>query len=313
MTVLITGGAGFVGLGIAQQLLKNDEEIVIFSRNPSPNRLGDLANCVKAVAGDVGNFSHILDVVKRFRPRIIYHLGAMLSVPSDADPASAIQTNAMGTFYVLEAARMFDVERVVFSSSVGTYGTDMPEGPIDDYTIQRPVFFYGAPKTFGEHMGLFYKRKYGLDFRGIRYPSVIGPGVTTSGAVQYTSWVIEHAAQGRPFTIWVRPDTAMPIMYLTEAAAATIRLADAPVECIKTVNYVGDGVKPTPSAGDLAQAVRAKVPGAIIEFQPDPAIQDALDDMIRPLDDAKAREEWGWQPTHSLEKIVEDFLAAVKI
>ena len=121
------------------------------------------ADRVKAVAGDVGNFSHIMDVVKTFRPRIIYHLGAMLSVPSDADPASAIQTNAMGTFYVLEAARMFDVERVVFSSSVGTYGTDMPEGPINDYTLQRPVFFYGATKAFGEHMGLFYKRKYAND------------------------------------------------------------------------------------------------------------------------------------------------------
>jgi len=313
MTVLITGGAGFVGLGIARQLLENGEEIVIFSRNPSPGRLGDLADRVRAVAGDVGNFSHILDVVKTFRPRIIYHLGAMLSVPSDADPASAIQTNAMGTFYVLESARLFDVEQVLFSSSVGTYGTDMPEGSIDDFTIQRPVFFYGATKAFGEHMGLFYKRKYGLDFRGIRYPSVIGPGVTTSGAVQYTSWVIEHAAQGKPFTIWVRPDTAMPIMYLTEAASATIRLADAPIECIKTVNYVVDGVKPTPTAGDLAQAVRAKVPGAIIEFEPDPEIQDTLDDMIRPLDDAKAREEWGWQPTHSLEKIVEEFLAAIKI
>ena len=313
MTVLITGGAGFVGLGIARQLLENGEEIVVFSRDPSPGRLGDLADRVRAVAGDVGNFSHILDVVKTFRPRIIYHLGAMLSVPSDADPASAIQTNAMGTFYVLESARLFDVEQVLFSSSVGTYGTDMPEGSIDDFTIQRPVFFYGATKAFGEHMGLFYKRKYGLDFRGIRYPSVIGPGVTTSGAVQYTSWVIEHAAQGKPFTIWVRPDTAMPIMYLTEAASATIRLADAPIECIKTVNYVVDGVKPTPTAGDLAQAVRAKVPGAIIEFEPDPEIQDTLDDMIRPLDDAKAREEWGWQPTHSLEKIVEEFLAAIKI
>jgi GDP-D-mannose dehydratase len=61
-----------------------------------------LAEKVKAVAGDVGNFSHVLDVVKACRPRVIYHLGAMLSAPSDADPASAIQTNAMGTFYILE-------------------------------------------------------------------------------------------------------------------------------------------------------------------------------------------------------------------
>ena len=182
MSILITGGTGFVGLEVARQLLADGEtDITVFSRNPSARRLGDLADKVKAVAGDVGNFSHVLDVVKASKPRVIYHLGAMLSAPSDADPASAIQTNAMGTFYVLEAARLFDVEQVIFSSSVGTYGQGLTDEPIDDMTLQRPMYFYGATKAFGEHMGLYYKRKHGLDFRGIRYPSVVGPGVETPG------------------------------------------------------------------------------------------------------------------------------------
>ena len=313
MSILITGGAGFIGLEVARQLLAAGETAVtVYSRNPSPARLGDLTDRVTAVAGDVGNFSHVLDVVKSARPRVIYHLGAMLSVPSDADPASAIQTNAMGTFYVLESAKLFDVEQVIFSSSVGTYGLDMPDGPIDDLTIQRPVFLYGATKAFGEHLGLFYRRKYGLDFRGIRYPSVIGPGVTTPGAVQYTSWVIEACAAGKPFTVWVTPETRMPIMYLSEAAMATIRLAQAPKDSIKTVNYIVDGVKPTPSAGELVEAVRSKLPDARIDFRPDPKIQPLLDDMVRALDDTRAREEWGWQPTHDLTRIVDDFLAALR-
>ena len=313
MSILITGGAGFVGLEVARQLIAEGEtQITIFSRNPSPGRLGDLADQVTAVTGDVGNFSHVLDVVKNTRPRVIYHLGAMLSVPSDADPASAMQTNAMGTFYVLEAAKLFEVGQVIFSSSIGTYGYDIPDAAIDDLTIQRPALFYGVTKVFGEHLGLFYKRKHGLDFRGIRYPSVIGPGVTTPGAAQYTSWVIESCAAGEPFTIWVTPETRMPVMYVTEAAAATIRLAQAPRDGIVAVNYLVDGVKPTPSGAELADAVRAKIPGAEIDFQPDPNIQPLVDKMVRPLDDSKAREEWGWQPTHSLERIVDDFLAALK-
>lgn len=313
MSILITGGAGFVGLEVARQLIAEGEtQITIFSRNPSPGRLGDLADQVTAVTGDVGNFSHVLDVVKNTRPRVIYHLGAMLSVPSDADPASAMQTNAMGTFYVLEATKLFEVGQVIFSSSIGTYGYDIPDAAIDDLTIQRPALFYGVTKVFGEHLGLFYKRKHGLDFRGIRYPSVIGPGVTTPGAAQYTSWVIESCAAGEPFTIWVTPETRMPVMYVTEAAAATIRLAQAPRDGIVAVNYLVDGVKPTPSGAELADAVRAKIPGAEIDFQPDPNIQPLVDKMVRPLDDSKAREEWGWQPTHSLERIVDDFLAALK-
>ena len=313
MSILITGGAGFVGLEVARQLLADGEtDITVFSRNPSARRLGDLADKVKAVAGDVGNFSHVLDVVKASKPRVIYHLGAMLSAPSDADPASAIQTNAMGTFYVLEAARLFDVEQVIFSSSVGTYGQGLTDEPIDDMTLQRPMYFYGATKAFGEHMGLYYKRKHGLDFRGIRYPSVVGPGVETPGVAQYTSWMIERSIAGEAFTIWVVPETRMPIMYISEAATATVRLAQAPLESIKTVNYIVDGVKPTPRAAELAEIVRAKIPGANIDFQPDEALKVLIAAIARPLDDTGAREEWGWQPTHSAERIVDDFIGALQ-
>ncbi len=310
MATLITGGAGFVGLEVVRLLLdRGESRPAVFSRNPSPQRLGDLADRVDAIAGDLGNFSHVLHAVKTTRPERIYHLGAMLSVPSDADPASAIQTNAMGTFHILEAARLFDVQQVIFSSSVGTYGYDLNEDVIRDTTLQRPQFFYGATKVFGEHMGLFYKRKYGLDFRCIRYPSVIGPGVSTPGAVQYTSWVIEECARGNPFTIWVTPETRMPVMYIDEAAQATVQLAEAPQARIETVNYLVDGLKPTLSAGELAEAVRAKIPGAQIDFKPDPQLQPLVDEIVRPLDDSRAREEWGWEPSYDLERIVTAFLA----
>ena len=99
---------------------------------------------------------------------------------------------------------------MLFSSTIGTYGYDIPDKPIDDYTLQRPQLFYGATKVFGEHMGLFYKRKHGLDYRGIRYPSIVGPGVRTPGVAQYTSWVIEHCAQGKPFEMYVDPDFRCP-------------------------------------------------------------------------------------------------------
>jgi threonine 3-dehydrogenase len=311
MATLITGGAGFVGLEVARRLLDGgDGDVTVFSRNPSPARLGDLADRVNAVAGDVGNFSHVLDVVKTTRPEVIYHLGAMLSVPSDADPASAIQTNAMGTFYVLEAARLFDVRQVIFSSSIGSYGRDIEGETLTDTTLQRPVLFYGATKAFGEHMGLVFKRKYGLDFRGIRYPSVVGPGVTTPGMVQYTSWMIEESAKGNPFTVWTTPETTVPIMYITEAATATVQLAQAPLENIKMVNYLVDGAKPTPTAGEMAEAVRAKIPNAQIDFVPDPT-KPMLHGRWQTIDDSCAREEWGWQPTHDLSSMIDDFLASL--
>jgi nucleoside-diphosphate-sugar epimerase len=228
-------------------------------------------------------------------------------VPSEADPAAAFQTNAAGTFHVLEAARLFEVSRVIFASSMATYGLDIHDEMIRDATIQRPQLFYGATKVFGEHMGLFYRRKYKLDFRGLRYPSVIGPGVRAPGVVQYTSWVVEECAKGNPFTIWVKPETRVPVMYIKDAAQATVQLATAPVERIKTVTYLIDGKKPTPSARELADAVQSRLPTAQITFRPDPEIQRIIDSIL-PLDDHNAQQEWGWKPTYTLERLVEDFL-----
>lgn len=240
MSVLVTGGAGFVGAEVVRSLLRGGHsEVVVFDAAAEPTRLTDIADDVEYIRGDLGDFTHVLDAVSAHKPEVIYHLGGMLSLPCEADPSAAMRVNAMGTFHVLEAAGLFDVRQVLFTSSIGTYGYDMPGDVIDDRTLQRPFYFYGATKLFGEHMGLFYRRKHGIDFRGIRYPSVIGPGVKTPGAVQYTSWMIEESVNGRPFTVDSSRDTRVPVMYYKDAAAAIVQLAGAPAADIKMVSYRG--------------------------------------------------------------------------
>ena len=309
MATLITGGTGFIGAEVVRLLLERGEgDITVFDIEPAPQRLGEVAGSVKLVRGDLGNFSQVLDAVRQSGAEVVYHLGGMLSVPSENDPPAAFQTNAMGTFHVLEAARLFGVQKLIFASSIGTYGYGITEDVIHDLTLQRPVLLYGACKLFGEHLGLFYRRKYGIDFRGVRYPPIVGPGVRSPGMTQYASWVIEESAKGNPFTIWARPDTRAPVLYFKDAALAVLTLAAAPAEHIDTVNYLLAGVSPTPSADELAQIVRQKVPGARIDFDVDEELQSTLDRYLKPLDDQRAREEWGWQPHYELEELVDDFL-----
>lgn len=314
MTILITGGTGFIGTEIAHIVLEDGEtKPVIFDINPSTQRLGESAHRVELIRGDLGNFSHVLDAVKATKPDVIYHLGGMLSLPSEADPAGALRANVLGTFHVLEAARLFEVQQVLFSSTIGTYGLDIHEPVINDYTLQRPQLFYGATKVFSELMGRFYKRKYGLDFRGVRYPSIVGPGVKTPGVAQYTSWVIEECAKGNPFTIKAKPETAVPVLYFKDAARALVQLGAAPLDMIQTVVYLLAGVKPTPTAQDLADTVRAKLPSAQIRFESDPAVQAVLDRVSLPLDDSNARKEWNWEPAYNQEQIVDDFLLELRL
>ena len=196
---------------------------------------------------------------------------------------------------------------MLFASTINTYGHDLPEDGVDDYTLQRPAMFYGTTKLFGEHMGRFYRRKFGLDFRGIRYPSIVGPGVTTPGISQYTSRAIEASARGEPYTIFVEPRTRVPIIYIREAAEAIVKLAAAPTNRIQTVVYLIAGTTPTPTAQQLADAIRARLPHANLDFHPDPAIQ-AIHDARRALasiDDTNARREWHWRPTYDLARIVD--------
>jgi len=314
MSTLITGGTGFIGAQIVRILLeKGEKDLVVFDINPSTKLLDDVADQIEVVRGDLGNFSHVLNVVKTCRPKVIYHLGGMLSVPSDADNAASFRANAMGTFHVLEAAKLFEVPQVFFSSTLATYGLDIREDVIGDYTLQRPLLFYGCTKVFCEHMGLFYKRKYGLDYRGIRYPSIVGLGVKTPGIVQYTSWAIEESAKGNPFTIWVKPETKCAAMYFKDAALAIVKLGEAPLANIKMVNYVLGGATPIASAQDLADIIKDRIPAAQIDFKPDPEIQKVVDKLSLPVDDSIARKEWSWKSEYDQERIVDDFLEELRV
>ena len=314
MSTLVTGGTGFIGAQVVRILLeKGEKDIVVFDINPSTKLLDDVADQVEVVRKDLGNFSHVLSVVKTHRPKVIYHLGGMLSVPSDADNAASFRANAMGTFHILEAARLFEVPQVLFSSTLATYGLDIREDMVNDYTLQRPQLFYGATKVFCELMGLFYKRKFGLDFRGVRYPSIVGPGVKTPGIVQYTSWVIEECAKGNPFTIYVKPETKCPVMYFKDAARAIVMLQEAPLENTKMVNYLIAGPTPIASAQELADIVKNRIPTAQIKFEPDLELQKIIDKLLLPIDDSIARKEWNWKPEYDQERIVDDFLEEMRV
>lgn len=314
MNILVTGGAGLIGAAVVELLLQEDDsDVTVFDIATLPPRLAERGSRFVAIRGDLGNFSHVLDAVEKTRPELIFHLGGMLSLDVEADPPRAFQTNAVGTFNILEACRLFNVPQVVFSSTMASYGYDIEGDTISDKTLQRPMLFYGATKVFGEHLGLFYRRKYDLDFRGLRFPAIVGPGVKSAGIAQYNSRIIEECALGRPYTVYVKPETRHGFMYVKDAARSLIELARAPREQIKTVNYVLAGMQPPPSAQELAAIVQQKLPTAKIDFKPDPVSQEAVDRLNHPVDDSNAKREWGWQIRYSIEAMVDDFLAEMDV
>ncbi len=310
MAILITGGTGFIGAEVARVLAKKGERPIVFDINDRKTLLKGVEDKVTVIKGDVSNYSHVFNVVKQQKIDVIYHLGAMLSVPSDADPWSSFRVNAQGTFHVLEAARILGVKKVILSSTLATYGLDIQEPVIDDYTLQRPTLFYGCTKVFGELMGRFYKRKFGLDFRGVRYPAIIGPGVRTPGIVQYNAWAIEEAFKGNLFKIWVTPETRCAAMYYKDAALSIVKCAEAPLEKIKMGVYIVGGLYL--SAQELVDNIKKFLPKARLEFAPEMDKVEIIKGLSKPIDTRCAREEFGWIDQYPIERTIEDFIKELK-
>lgn len=152
MAKLITGGTGIVGAELAHMLVERGEDVVIFHSSANEDRIQDIKNKVKIVRGDLGSLHDVLNVVRDNKITQIYHIGAMLSYVSEINPWGSFRVNVDGIYNVLEAARLFNVDRMMFASSGATF-SPYPTEDIDDLTIQRPGSIYGCAKLLGEGLG----------------------------------------------------------------------------------------------------------------------------------------------------------------
>ncbi len=313
MRTLITGGTGFIAAELARALLARGDTVVLFDIAPNAERIADIKSDVILVSGNLAYSSELFNAVRDNRVGHIFHLGSMLSVPSNANPWAAFQANVVGTMNVLEAARLFGVAQVIFSSTVATYGVGSGSR-VDDLTLQRPTTMYGSCKLYAECLGRFYRNRFGLDFRGVRFPSVVGPGAKVKHVSQYYAWMIEYSALGRPFQCFVSEETKGPAMYFKDAVHALELVSRAPFERIETVNYNIAGITPTPSAKELELAVTQVIPDASISYAPEEAIMEYYKTMrIEVLDDTCAREEWDWQPNYAdLITVIKDFVTELR-
>lgn len=313
MRVLITGGTGFIGSELARLLLSRGDTVILFDVAPNLARVADMDGDVVVVSGNLAYSSEVFNVVKNNQVERIFHLGSMLSVPSNANPWAAFQANVVGTMNILEAARLFEVPRVVFSSTVATYGIGTGSR-VDDLTLQRPTTMYGSCKLYSECLGRFFRTRFGLDFRGVRFPSVVGPGARVKHVSQYYAWMIEYSALGKPFKCFVAEDTRGPAMYFKDAVHALDLVSQAAFERIKTVNYNCAGIAPTPTAKELELAVKEAIPAASITYAPEDDIMEFYKTMhIEVFDDRAAREEWDWQPKYAdLTTVIADFVSELR-
>jgi len=308
MAKLITGGTGYIGAELARILANRGEEVVLFDITINRYRIEDIESKVKVVRGDLGNFSEVINVVRDNNITEIYHMGAMLTYMSELNPWASIQSNVIGSYNVLEAARLFSVEKMMFTSTLGTFGLQRDE-VLTDISMQRPLTIYGCGKLYIEGLGRFYSNKFGLDFRSIRYAQMIGPNVRTS--IHWAPPMIEDAILGKPNEcIYGTPETTISMIYVRDAARAADTLLQAPKENIKMMNYNVAGIPAVISARELETFLTKRFPKSKVTYKLDSSLQTLhrRHAVMKAFDDSYARKEWGWKPQYTtLEAIIDIF------
>jgi len=166
---VITGGSGLLGVAMARAFLANGEAWFSSSTERSCRAAVDLTGRVEIATGDVGEWVHVLETIRRSRVDCIYHAAAILGSACEASAASSFRVNVMGTMNALEAARLLEVSNIMFVGSGTTFGTASVPAPVDDITRQRPENMYGTSKLCSELLKRQYHRQSG------RCAMIVGP------------------------------------------------------------------------------------------------------------------------------------------
>jgi UDP-glucose 4-epimerase len=173
MTVLVTGGTGYIGSHVALALHTAGRKTVILGNRPFPQQ-ADIPPNIPLVIGDAGDEALLDDIFKKHKVADVIHLAAKIVVPESlADPLAYYQNNTSKTRNLLEACVRNEVQNFVLSSSAAVYG-DPSINPVREDSPLAPVSPYGASKMMAERMLQDTGAAYGLNFIALRYFNVAG-------------------------------------------------------------------------------------------------------------------------------------------
>lgn len=305
--VLITGVNGQIGTVLKKKLAIKFGAENIFS---SDIRLED--NIEKNEFNlDVLDKDKLFSIIEKYKITQIYHLAALLSGVAEKKPQMAWRINTEGLVYVLEAARIYKLDKIFAPSSIAVFG----EGIDKDFTSQNsellPSSIYGISKVANELWHKYYFEKYNIDVRSIRYPGIIGYSSLPGGGT--TDWAVEifhEAVKNNHYNCFLKADTTLPMILMSDALKATIDIMDAPKEDIKIRTSYNLGSQSF-SPAQITNFIRKYQPDFEVDYKPD-FRQAIADSWPKVIDDNDARKDWSWNPEFGIEEMVEIMYKNIK-
>ena len=270
--VLVTGGSGFIGSYVMRDLVDAGHEVVNADLHPPSGPaewlLQGVSDQIVFAQVDVANLATVMEAFKNHAPSRVVHIAAVVHPEAlDRQPGLAVNVNIGGTYNLLEASRIFGVERFVQFSSIGV----MAPVQFEPQTVDHPVFlanhgpnvsFYGAAKVASEALAWAYYSAYGLDIRIVRPSAVYGFGQQHP---IYIKPMVENALAGEPSRFSTGRDFPRDYTHVADVALLTRLLVDQPTDEVQDRVFFGATGEALVTAGEVAELVCSLIPGADIE------------------------------------------------
>jgi len=292
---LVTGGAGFIGSHLAEELLRRGETVRVVD-NLSTGKRQNIAHIrpVEFIEGDLAD----LDVARRAVKGIDYvlHQAAIPSVPrSVEDPITSNRANIDASLNVLVAARDAGVKRVVYAGSSSAYG-NTPTPPKVETMVPAPLSPYALQKLVAEQYCQMFTRLYGLQTVTTRYFNVFGPRQDPSSPYSgVISIFISALCEGRRPTIYGDGEHTRDFTYVANVVDGVLRACTADNASGEVINVATSG---RISLNTLFNTIRNLVGSTVEPIYAEPRAGDVKDSQA---DISKAKRVLGYQPSVTFE------------
>lgn len=289
--VIVTGGAGFIGSHLVDELVKQDFEVHIID-NLLTGRKENINPAATFHQVDIRDLETIKPIFKN--AKFVFHLAALPRVqPSIQDPQTSHDVNASGTLNVLVAARDAGVKRLIYSASSSAYG-NQKVFPLKESFPASPMSPYGLQKYIGELYCRLFSQIYGLETVSLRYFNVYGPRASLTG--DYTLVIgrfLNQRRLGQPLTIVPDGNQSRDFTHVYDVVRANLLASQSGQVGRGEVINIGGG-------HDHSVNQVAKLIGGAVKF-----IEPRIEPQRTLADISLAKKLLGWQPSIKLEEGIE--------
>ena len=304
--VLVIGSSGQIGSELVAELRSNyGGSNVIASDIVASNQT--IMDSGPFEILDVTDSNRLHEIIKKYEVTHVYLLAAILSANAEKKPNLSWDLNMQSLFNVLDLAKEKIIKKVFWPSSIAVFGPNTEKIKTQQYTITEPNTVYGISKLAGERWCEYYFNKYNVDVVSLRYPGLIGwksnPG---GGTTDYAVHIFHEAIKNKKYTSFLTRDTTLPMMYMTDAIKATLKIMQTDSDQIKirsSYNIAGCSFSPE----ELANEIQSYIPDFKISYHKDYR-QEIADSWPDTLEDSLAKDHWGWQAKYNMQKLVKEMI-----